>query len=312
VTSLFTAFAVVRCLAYASGLLLFGASVMLVLAGRTALARDAQARMRRALVGSAIVGMVSVLLLLPLQTASIADDPHAMLDASMLGTVMWQTRYGQAWLLRVLGVVVLLAVIWKGARRQYDAADPGVSGSSHPGLWPALVAGLALLPLCLSGHAAMQEGGAGVVHALSDFIHCLAAGFWLGSLPVFLYCLRAWEQPASREQAGRALMRFSTAGHIAVALLFASGALNAWMIVAPAGVDATADYQQLLLLKISIALAMALLAILNRYRWIRRLRSAREQALASIRRNTLAELVFGAVVLALVGCLGLMAPGPMS
>jgi len=312
VTSLLTAFAVVRFLAYVSGLLLFGASAMLALTGRTALARDTQARMRRALVGSAIVGLVSVLLLLPLQTASIADDLHAMLDASMLGTVMWQTRYGQAWLLRVLGVVVLLAVVWRGARRQIEDAGRQPSGLSIPGLWPALVAGLALLPLCLSGHAAMQEGGAGVVHALSDFIHCLAAGFWLGSLPVFLYCLRAWEQPASRSQAGRALMRFSTAGHIAVALLFASGALNAWMIVTPAGLDTTADYQQLLLLKISIALAMTLLAILNRYRWIRRLRSAREQALASIRRNTLAELALGAVVLALVGCLGLMAPGPMS
>lgn len=303
-TLLFTAFALVRFVAYASGLLLFGASAMLALAGRNELARGAQARMRRVLLVSAIVGLVSVLLLLPLQAASIADDPHAMLDPAMLGTVVWQTRYGQAWLLRLLGAAVLLAVVWTGAGRR--------SPATIPGLWPALVAGLALAPLSLSGHAAMQEGGAGVVHALSDYIHCLAAGLWLGSLPVFLHCLRAWEQPASRPQASRALLRFSTAGHVAVALLLASGALNAWLIVAPAGLDAGAGYQQLLLLKVLIALAMTVLAIVNRYRWIRRLRSARQQALASIRRNTLAELVLGALVLALVGCLGLMAPGPMS
>jgi len=334
VTSLFAIFALVRFIAYVSGLLLFGASAMLALAGRNELARGAQARMRRVLLVAAIVGLASVLLLLPLQAASIADDPHAMLDPSMLGTVIWQTRYGQAWLLRLLGVTVLLAVVWTGATRRHgaagrgpagaravalgaadpDAATPGAAdaGAAMPRLWPAVVAALALAPLCLSGHAAMQEGGAGIVHALSDFIHCLAAGFWLGSLPVFLYCLRAWEQPASRPQAGRALMRFSTAGHAAVALLIASGALNAWMIVAPAGVDTGAAYQQLLLLKILIALAMTLLAIVNRYRWIRRLRSARDQALASIRRNTLAELVLGAMVLAVVGGLGLMAPGSMS
>lgn len=322
-TLLFTVFVLVRFVAYASGLLLFGASAMLALTGRNELARGARARMRRVLLASAIVGLASVLLLLPLQAASIADDPHAMLDPSMLGTVIWQTRYGQAWLLRLLGAAILLAVVWTSAGRQHAAASPGPPEASTrtsfptfptsiPGAWPALVAGLALAPLSLSGHAAMQEGGAGVVHAVADYIHCLAAGFWLGSLPVFLYCLRAWEHPASRPQASRALLRFSTVGHVAVALLLASGAVNAWMIVASAGVDAGAGYQQLLLLKILIALAMTLLAIVNRYRWIRRLRSARQQALASIRRNTLAELVLGALVLALVGCLGLMAPGPMS
>ena len=40
--------------------------------------------------------------------------------------------------------------------------------------------GLALLPLALSGHAAMEEGRTGLLHALNDMLHCLAAGFWLG------------------------------------------------------------------------------------------------------------------------------------
>ncbi|WP_094853568.1 copper homeostasis membrane protein CopD [Bordetella genomosp. 10] len=302
--SLFAVFAASRFIAYASGLLLFGASAMLAMVGSPSLAQSARARLRTLMLAAAVLGVVSVLLLLPLQTASIAGDPHAMLDPSMLGTVAWQTRYGQAWLLRVLGVLVLLAVV--------RSAPQGEGAPVSRDAWQALVAALALAPLCLSGHAAMQEGGAGMVHALADFIHCLAAGFWLGALPVFLHCLRAWEQPDARAPAGRALMRFSTAGHVAVALLLASGAVNAWMIVAPAGLDIGAAYQRLLLLKILLALAMTLLAIVNRYRWIRRLRAAREQALARIRRNSVAELALGALALAVVGCLGLMAPGPMS
>ena len=66
--------------------------------------------------------------------------------------------------------------------------------------------GLALLPLALSGHAAMEEGRTGLLHALNDMLHCLAAGFWLGSLPVFLLILRRWTEPACRADATRALM----------------------------------------------------------------------------------------------------------
>ena len=60
-------------------------------------------------------------------------------------------------------------------------------------------------------------------------------------------------------------MRFSTAGHVAVAVLLLSGVVNAVLILSPEGLDIASAYQQWLGLKILLALAMTVLAIMNRY-----------------------------------------------
>jgi len=289
-----TVFALCRFLAFVTSVLLFGVSAMLALSGSRSLSLSVESGLRRAVRCAAIVGAGAVLCLLPLQAASIAEDWSAMVDADMLTTVAFQTQYGQAWCLRVLAVFCVLAVFLRGR--------------SDNARLRAVVAGLALAPLGLTGHAAMQSGWVEVFHAANDMLHGLAAGFWLGSLPVFLAFLQLWHEPARRKDATRALMRFSTAGHVAVAVLLLSGAVNTWMILWPAGVDLTSRYVQLLLIKVAIALAMVALAVINRYRWIPSIRSRRDLALSRIRRNTVLELWAGGVVLLLVGFLGLLSP----
>lgn len=289
-----TVFALCRFLAFLTSVLLFGVSAMLALSGSRSLTLSVESGLRRLLRSAAIVGVVAVLCLLPLQTASIAEDWSAMVDADMLSTVAFQTRYGQAWCLRVLAVSCVLAVFLRGRSDNVRLR--------------AVVAGLALAPLGLTGHAAMQSGWIGVVHAANDMLHGLAAAFWLGSLPVFLGFLRLWQEPARRKDATRALMRFSTAGHVAVAVLLLSGAVNAWMILSPAGLNFTSLYLQLLLIKVALALSMVALAVINRYRWIPSIRGRRDLALCRIRRNTVLELWAGGAVLFLVGFLGLLSP----
>lgn len=289
-----TAFALCRFLGYSASVLLFGASAMLALSGSGSLSLSVESALRALLRSAAIVGVVAVFCLLPLQAASISDDWLAMVDADMLSTVAFQTRYGQGWCVRALAVTSLLALILRG---RPDNA------------WlRAAVAGLALASLSLTGHAAMQSGWIGVAHTLNDMLHALAAGFWLGSLPVFLAFLQRWQEPARRKDATRALMRFSTAGHVAVAVLLLSGAVNTWMILSPAGLDFASLYWQLLLIKVALALAMVALAVINRYRWIPRIRSRGDLALYRIRRNTVLELWAGGAVLLLVGFLGLLSP----
>lgn len=289
-----TAFALCRFLGYLTSVLLFGVSAMLALSGSHSLSLSLESALRRLLRCVAIVGALAVFCLLPLQSASIADDWRAMVDVGMLSTVAFQTRYGQAWCLRALAVLLVLAVF--------------LPGRSDNARLRAVVTGIALVPLGLTGHAAMQSGWIGVAHAANDVLHGLAAGFWLGSLPVFLGFLRLWQEPARRKEATRALMRFSTAGHMAVAVLLLSGALNAWMILSPAGLDIKSTYLQLLMIKVALALAMVALAVINRYRWIPCLRGRRELALCRIRRNTVLELWVGGAVLLLVGFLGLLSP----
>ena len=182
-------FALLRFVAYMASTLLFGASAMLALSGSRGLRLSVEADLRKVLRGASVAGMLSVLCLLPLQTASIAGEWQAMAQTDMLATVALQTRYGQAWILRAAAMLLVLCLF---LRPRPDWT------------WPrALASGLALLPLALSGHAAMEEGRTGLLHALNDMLHCLAAGFWLGSLPVFLLILRRWTEPACRADATR-------------------------------------------------------------------------------------------------------------
>ncbi len=288
------AFALCRFLAVSSGVFLFGASAMLALSGSRDLSLSMEAALRRSLRAAAVVGALAVLCLLPLQAVSIAEDWQAATDLDMLGTVAFQTRYGLAWCLRLAAVLLALAVIlWTGPGRQR---------------WRTLVTAVALLPLGLSGHAAMEEGWTGCAHAVNDMLHGLAAGFWLGSLPIFLLLLRRWQEPVHRQDALRALMRFSNAGHMAVAALLVTGVVNAVLILRTASPDPASGYQQALAAKALLALAMVALAVVNRYRWVPRLRAEPEIALRHIRRNTIAELWAGAAVLLLVGLLGLLPP----
>lgn len=291
---LFAAFALCRAVSVAAMALLFGAAAMLALAGTPRLARDAETALRRIVRGAAVAGLLATLCLLPLQTVSIAGDWRALCNGDMLGTVALQTRYGQAWMSRALGAALALAVVW--------AVRPG-----RPWVL-AWVAALALAPLSFSGHAAMHEGGLGAAHVVNDYLHGLSAAFWLGSLPVFLLWLAAWQRPGHRAEATRALLRFSTWGHVAVAMLLLTGIGNAVLILGAGSVDPGSVYQRLLLVKILLALVMTGLAVVNRYRWIPRLRTRRADALQAIRRNTIAELVLGAAVLTAVGFLGLMSP----
>ncbi|WP_447919791.1 copper homeostasis membrane protein CopD [Achromobacter aegrifaciens] len=288
------AFALCRFLATPSSVLLFGASAMLALSGSRSLSLSMEAALRRLLRAAAATGVLAVLCLLPLQAVSIAEDWRAATDLGMLGTVAFQTRYGLAWCLRMVAVLLVLAVVLR--------ADPG------RGRLRAVVTGAALLSLGLSGHAAMEEGWAGYAHAANDMLHCLAAGFWLGSLPVFLLLLRRWQEPARRQDALRAVMRFSNAGHVAVAVLLISGIVNAALILRSATLELASSYQQVLAAKILLALAMVALAVINRYRWVPRIRGAPDMALRRIRRNTIAELCAGGAVLLLVGLLGLLPP----
>lgn len=293
-TSLLLAFALCRALAAGAVAVLFGAGAMLALGGSPRLGLEAEAALRRVFRLAGSVGLAATLCLLPLQAASIAGDWHAMLDGDMLDTVILQTRYGQVWIVRALATAALLGVVL-GLR-------PG-----SPGLI-AGVAALALAPLALSGHAAMDEGWLGLAHAVNDFLHVLAAAFWLGSLPAFLLWLAAWRRPEWRRDATRALLRFSAWGHVAVAVLLLSGVANAALILGPGLPDPASGYVQVLLVKALLALAMTGLALRNRYRWIARIRTQPVVALRAIRRNTLWELALGALVLAVAGLLGLMSP----
>ena len=215
----------------------------------------------------------------PLVEVCLQGGPWAVLSG---------TRFGAVWSAR-LAVALLLAMLllWPALR------------------WLQLAAAAALIaPLALIGHAGATPGAAGQLHLASDAVHLVAAGVWLGGLPVLALLLSLARPP--RGLAARAAARFSTLGIASVAALLASGIVNSWMLLStPRDLIAT-DYGRLLFLKIGLFAAMLVIAAVNRFHLTPRLAGA--PARRALMRNSLTETALGAGLLLLVGALGTMQP----
>jgi putative copper resistance protein D len=167
---------------------------------------------------------------------------------------------------------------------------------------------LLLASLALTGHANMDEGTRGVLHILNDAAHLLAGGAWLGSLLALPGCLARLRDPAFCTEAKTALRRFSSAGHLAVALAIATGIVNTVLVLGRWPTDFTSTYQMLLVAKMALVAGMTGLALVNRYIFVPHMVAEPDRAIIQIRHGTYAELALGAGVLALVAFFGILDP----
>ena len=243
---------------------------------------ESAVRARRvALLGAALLALATIARLLA-QWAALranADDPAAM----SLGRVVADSAWGHAWLLEV-GALVAAAIGLIVAR-----------GTRTRAAWmvAALGAiGLACVP-ALSGHAAASETTWPLV---TDIVHVLAAGSWMGALLVLLV---AGLPPARAAGApGRAMSALVSA--------FSSLALVSASVVALTGVAATwrnlgsvsafsSPYGVTLLIKLAV---LGVAALVGLYNW-RRARPALATSGddAAMRRSMRAELAAAAVIL---------------
>lgn len=290
--SLTAAMAVSRLAGDTALFFLFGGSGMMALAGAKVYGESRKSLMPVAQRWAAGIAWLALLSIMGLQLVSVGDGWPSALDASLLRIVLFQTEFGQVWLLRMLCVSLTLIVVLAGMR------DRSI----------ALAAGLALALTALAGHAAMQEGLPGAAMRLNQALHVLCAGAWVGSLAPLLWLLRAMRQADRRQAAGRALRQFSRLGHFAVAGVLLTGAANTYFILGQWPLHWQSPYQLLLALKICLALMMVLLAIVNRYLWVPKYSRSPDLAARALVRGTLGELAIAFVVLAVVSVLGLLEP----
>ncbi len=183
---------------------------------------------------------------------------------------------------------------------------------------PAALGAVAMASLAWMGHGPSSEGAARWVHLFADIAHVLAAGVWLGALPMFAGLL--WEarrQPAAvAEPLFRVLHGFGGVGAASVAVIVASGLVNTWFLVGPPGIARlfTTLYGGLLTAKLVLFAGMLALAATHRFRLTPALGAALGEgrdlpaALARLRRSVALETVLGLAVLFVVGWLGVLAP----
>lgn len=289
--------AVVACrlLLFGAAMFLWGMSAYLALLVPARVADMAESKLRVTWRIALVIVPVVTLLLLPLRAATVGDGWGDAVSPDTLEAVLFETNIGEAWMAQALATVLLLAAATLApARRRRPAA--------------ALAAALLLATQVLTGHASMHPGPLGMFHRINDVLHLLMAGGWLGALAPVLVILPMIGKPGLGRDAVQALMRFSTIGHVVVALTIATGAINLYLVVGGLPFDWAFPYQLLLAIKILLVGVMTAQALVNRYLFVPRLSHHTPGALEALVRGTKAEIVLSASVLLLVAWLGTLEP----
>ena len=234
--------------------------------------------------------IATAIVMLPLRAAIIGDGWLDALNLDSLLGVAFDTTIGTAWLCQSAGAILLLCTSLLPHGLRIGAT--------------ALASAFILASLPITGHAAMNGGWLGILHRANDVVHLLAGGAWFGALFPVLLTLSRLKESHTRDQAIAALIRFSTAGHVAVAIVILSGIVNMLLILGGPPLDWTFAYQRLLTIKIGLVAAMTLIAIANRYVFAPRLRRRHKSLVV----GTMAEILLATAVIALVAWFGTLEP----
>jgi putative copper resistance protein D len=258
---------------------------------------------------SLLVTVLSGAVWLVLVAQSMSDRALAdVFSEGILWTVLASTSFGRDWLGRFV-----LAFLLAGAFARLLSAQRITS------VWikfvaVALAAGL-VGTLAGAGHAIGGSNIEGIVHPAADVLHLVAAAAWIGTLvPLALVLGAVGPDVASVAIARTVTVRFSTFGIVSVATLLVTGTINTWYLVGSVPALIETDYGRLLLAKIALFLGMVAIATVNRL-WVtpRLVQDATaagtRNALRQLRRNTAIEVFVGAIIIAIVGVLGVTPHG---
>jgi copper resistance protein D len=288
-----TALVLCRFAHFLAAMLAFGVSAYLWLYAPERLKRELSPTVWRLTLIASVVVLVTAIVWLALESASMADDWSAALDPGAIGAVLTDTAFGHAWAAHLLLAATLVAVVVFGPRARW--AGTAVASA-------ALLASLGLV-----GHAAMQSGVEGVLHRANHAFHLLATGAWIGGLVPFALCLRAYERDDLRKDAVRAMTGFSFWGQLDVAAIILTGVVNIALTSGRPPIPPATPYRALLVAKIILVGIMIALALLNRFVLAPRLKTS-ATALATLRATSTAEVALGCIVVALVSVFALLDP----
>ncbi|WP_392434798.1 copper homeostasis membrane protein CopD [Yersinia sp. HM-2024] len=292
--SLATLFVLCRFLHFLAVMLMFGISIFTALLAPDCFSSRLKNRLSPLLLFSTFLGLASAIGLLAIQAGMMGDGWSDTYRLSVWWAVLG-TRFGEIWQWHLGLSILSMWVVLLGATRFYYQLMVGCST-------------LLLASLAFTGHAAMHDGALGWIHQTNQIIHLLSAGYWLGCLPPLLVCLAYTRRDDVKREAITTLIRFSSWGHLAVALVLVTGMINSIIILRETSLTLTSVYQMLLLSKAILVLFMIVVAIINRYLIVPMLRKLPVKAHYWLVVNSCAEIVLGAAVLLLVSIFATMAP----
>ena len=257
---------------------------------------NALLRFRRLLRGMAVTGALLSVAGLVLMTRAMSGETQLAALWPHLQMMVLETDVGLAWALRMTALAIVVI---------------------RPSLWPASLAGaIALASLAWSGHGAMDEGWLRFWHFLSDILHLLAAGAWLGALLALVLMVSGRIGDTRLRLIADAVKRFEWVGALIVLTVSVTGVMNYLFIVGPR-LDGVlfGTYGLLLAIKVLVFAVMLVLAALNRFHLGPSLQQSLRDgqhliAANALRRSVVMELALALLIVALVAWLGTLSPAP--
>ena len=209
---------------------------LLVLRGRTV--PPALERRFYWVVGAGVVGSVELGILgFILRAADAFQLPLDQLVYGDLSPLARGTRFGTAFIAMTLGFSVVAAFLFLAWLLDRTVL-----------LWPAFVLGLVLVSgLSLSGHSAVDVGSSWKSE-LADYVHLVAACFWVGGLVMLAFVVWPTAPGLRRE----AFHRFSQLAAVLVGAMVLAGAYLAYDRLPKVADLWQARYGQVLLIKSSL------------------------------------------------------------
>ncbi|EIC85424.1 copper homeostasis membrane protein CopD [Serratia sp. M24T3] len=292
--SLASLFVICRFVHFVSVMQLFGACVFTRLLSPEVFTSILARKNQTLITASAVVSAFSAFVMLAIQAGVMGNGWPDTINLNVMMLVL-TTTFGDVWRWHMLmAVFALLLVLIDGLPWRYL-------------LLILLSIGL-LIGQALIGHAAMLEGSLGVLQRINHAIHLLSAGYWFGSLIPLTTCMTFTHQPATRPAAILTLLRFSTYGHIAVALVILTGVINSAFILQRWPINMHSPYELLLVCKVLLVALMVLIAVYNRYRLVPKLAMHTQLAQKRMMVICWAEFGLALLVIALVSLFATLSP----
>ena len=248
-----------------------------------------------------------------LQVMSIMDIPIQDMSLQVTLKVCLETHWGQMLIIRTgLLSLTLLSLVYVHRYLSLNRMSPGEISSVSYIVWAAvLILGcimLATFSMTSHGAATLSVRNGALV---SDYIHLLAAAFWIGSL-FHLVCIlplifKTVSITQRRNLLARLIPRFSFIAISSFFILIITGLYVGWsQIVVPMGIYT--PYGWTLIAKIGVVLTIAIIGAINLFTIKPRLQS-NDSSGNWLRRLILIEVGLALVILCLVGILTSLQPG---
>jgi putative copper export protein/mono/diheme cytochrome c family protein len=279
--------AVVRGVQLVALLSLFGTLVF-----ATVLApQPVQERLTRLARGSAVIAFVAAAVWLTLEAAAIAGADTVGDTLSALPLVVTDTRFGQFVAARL---VLLVAVLPLTGSRQILR------------IGAVVLAGAAVALQAAIGHVGAVGGGLGAGLVVSESLHLLAAGAWLGGLLPLLLSLRIL--PA--KDAADVFERFTPIGLAAVLIIVGTALAQGLQLIGSVAALFGTDYGRVALLKAGLFLVALVFAARNRLALTDRLSGKDpDRAKRQMRQSLTGETTVGLLIILAAAVLASLPPG---